>query len=244
LTATDAALGNVANLLANIRGTALGSIGIQSNDSQRDAAAIEVQRALQQLVDVGNQKFRGRYLFAGTNLAETPFALENNKYVRYNGNEGTLSSYADIDLLLESNVNGSQVFGALSPEVRGSADLNPITTAATRLADLNGGEGVRLGSISISDGTYTSTIDLSGASTLGDVVAAIEARPPGYDADPPANRSIRVDVTATGLNLTLDSAGGGDLRVRDVGNGFTARDLGIFDGVGTRPIVGDDLDRE
>lgn len=244
LAATDVALGNVAGLLANIRGTALGSIGIQSNDAQRAAAAIEVQRALQQLVDVGNQKFRGRYLFAGTNLTETPFSLEDSKYVRYHGNEGTLSSYGDIDLLLESNVNGAEVFGALSAEVRGTADLNPIVTAATRLSDLNGGEGVRLGSIAVSDGTYTSIVDLSGAATVGDVVAAIEAAPPGYDAVPPSSRSVRVDITATGLRVTLDATGGGDLRIREVGNGFSARDLGIFDdnNVGTGPVVGGDLD--
>jgi flagellar hook-associated protein 3 FlgL len=244
LTATDSALSNVVNLLNNIRGTALGSIGIQSNDAQRDAAAIEVQRALQQLVDAGNQKFRGRYLFAGTSLTEPPFSTVNNKYVRYGGNEGTLSSYADIDLLLESNVNGAQVFGALSPEVRGTADLNPIVTASTRLADLNGGEGVRLGSIAVTDGTYTSIVDLSRASTVGDLAAAIEARPPGYDADPPANREVRVNVTATGLTVSLDTTGGGDLRIREVGNGYTARDLGIRNdtNVGTGPITGGNLD--
>jgi flagellin-like hook-associated protein FlgL len=244
LTATDSALSNVTNLLNNIRGTALGSIGIQSNDAQRDAAAIEVQRALQQLVDVGNQKFRGRYLFAGTSLGEAPFSTVNNKYIRYGGNEGTLSSYADIDLLLESNVNGAEVFGALSAEIRGTADLNPIVTASTRLSDLNGGDGVRLGSISVSDGTYTSIIDLSRAATVGDVAAAIEARPPGYDADPPANRVVRVDVSATGFSVSLDSTGGGDLRIREVGNGFTARDLGILSetNVGTGPITGSNLD--
>ncbi len=244
LAATDLALGNVSNLLTSIRGTALGSIGATSNDSQRAAAAIEVERALQQLVDVGNQNFRGRFLFAGTNLTQTPFEVANNKYVRYNGNEGALSSYGDVDLLFESNVDGARVFGALSPEVRGTTDLNPILKSTTRLTDLNGGEGVRLGSISVSDGTYASIIDLSKARTIGDVVAAIEARPPGFDAVPAVNRTIRVDVNANGLEVTLDSAGGGDLRIRDVGNGFTARDLGIFNAnnVGTGPIAGDDLD--
>jgi flagellin-like hook-associated protein FlgL len=244
LAATDLALGNVANLLANIRGTALGSVGVTSNDAQRAAAAIEVERALQQFIDVGNQKFRGRYLFAGTKLTDAPFALESNKYVSYIGNEGALSSYADIDLLFESNVDGNRVFGAFSAEVRGSVDLNPILTSTSRLADLNAGEGVRLGSIAVTDGTYTSIVDLSKAKTIGDVVAAIEARPPGYDAVPPANREIRVDVSATGLQVSLDAAGGGNLRIREVGNGFTARDLGIFDddNVGTGPIGGEDLD--
>ncbi|MEX2185517.1 MAG: flagellar hook-associated protein FlgL [Pirellulales bacterium] len=244
LGATDLALANVSNLLTSIRGTALGSIGVTADDSQRAAAAIEVQRALQQLIDVGNQKFRGRYLFAGTELTKAPFVLESNKYVSYGGNEGALSSYADIDLLFESNVNGDRVFGAFSPEVRGSADLNPILTSKTRMSDLNAGEGVRLGSIAITDGTYTSVVDLSKASTIGDVVAAIEARPPGYDATPPSTRTLRVDLTATGLVVSLDSAGGGDLRIREIGNGFTARDLGIFDNenTGTGPIGGTDLD--
>jgi flagellin-like hook-associated protein FlgL len=243
LTATDGSLANVGNLLSQIRATALGSIGATATDSQRDAAKLEVQRALDELVDIGNQKFRGRYLFAGTNIDQPPFTVDG-KYVTYNGNEGSLSSYADLDLLFESNVNGQDVFGALSQEVQGRADLDPIITDQTRLADLHGGRGVRPGSIAITDGTNTSIVDLSGARTVGDVIAAIEAKPPGYDAVPPAGREIRVSITDDGFQLTLDAAGGGDLRVNEVGSGATARDLGILhkEGVGPGPFDGEDLD--
>ena len=92
-------------------------------------------------------------------------------------------------------------------------------------------------SIEISDGTSTSIIDLSAAHTIGDVVGLIEA-------NPPAGRTINVEVTPTGLRVSLDAAGGGDLRIREVGGGTTARELGILSetSFGTGPIGGGNLD--
>ncbi|MEX0585418.1 MAG: hypothetical protein WD176_02150, partial [Pirellulales bacterium] len=143
----------------------------------------------------------------------------------------------------ETNIDGNEDFGALSEEVRGAADLNPIVTANTRLADLRLGQGVVPGSIRISDGTYTSTIDLSGAKTVGDVAALIESKPPGYDAVPPSVRVLTVTVTPTGLSVAIDTAGGGNLSITEVTGGSTAKRLGILNenGSGTAPIVGDDL---
>ncbi len=236
LAATDTALNRVSGLLASIRGTAVSVSGTTSTDSQRNAAVLEIQRAIEQLVDVGNQQFRGRYLFAGSNTTERPFVVDNG-FVNYNGNESTLSSYADIDLLFETNVNGNEVFGAISDPVLGTTDVQPILTTETRLVDLRSGTGVSRGSLIVSDGTSSSVIDLSGAETVGDVAAMIEA-------SPPTGRTLRVDVTDTGLTVSIDTAGGGNLSVNEVGGGTTAAEFGILkvSGAGTAPIVGSDLD--
>ncbi len=238
LSATDTALGGVSGLLSEIRGAALGVTGVTATDTQRNAVALEVDRAIQQLVDVGNQRFRNRFLFAGSETTQRPFSLNGN-VVEYQGNEETLLSYSDIDLLFETNITGQEVFGGLSEAVVGTADLNPILTADTRLSDLRGGQGIREGSIAISDGiTLTPQIvDLSSAVTVGDVAALIENNaPPG--------RTLTVDITSTGLKIQLDSAGGGNLTIREVGSGTTAAELGILEetGVGTGPLVGGDLD--
>ena len=112
------------------------------------------------------------------------------------------------------------------------------------MADLNQGAGVAMGSIAISDGHSTSIVDLQGCQTIGDVAARIRAAPP-------AGRSLEVEVTGTGLVLSLDPdpAGGyptsqDNLSVREVGGGTTAADLGILQqqGVGSGPLVGNALD--
>jgi flagellar hook-associated protein 3 FlgL len=235
LSATDAALANVSNMLSSIRGTALGVADTGASDEQRAAAALEVDRAIQELLDIGNQKFRGRHLFSGSLTTQQPFG-NTEKSVIYNGNELRLQSYADTDMLFQTNVDGNAVFGALSVEVRGTVDLNPRLTEETLLADLRGGEGIAQGSVLISDGPQQRVVDLSTAATVGDVKRLLEA-------NPPPGRTVSVDITSTGLSISLDGGGGGDLTIQEVGGGTTANDLGILreNGAGTGPFVGDDL---
>lgn len=235
LSATDAAISNISNLLASIRGTAVGVADVGASDAQRAAAAEEVDRAIQELVNSGNQKFRGRYLFSGSLTTTQPFSYGESG-VSYFGNETSLQSYADTELLFDTNANGNSVFGSLSAEVRGTADLNPILTSDTLLTDLRGGRSIAKGSIAISDGVHTSIVDLSRAATIGDVKALIEA-------SPPSGRRVTVSLTDTGINVELDSAGGGDLRIVEVGGGTSAIDLGILreSGTGVGPVIGTDL---
>src|SRR5437762_2861283 len=75
-----------------------------------------------------------------------PFSQDATGVV-YSGNEGTLNSFADLDLPFASNASGADVFGTYSNEVRGTVDLNPALTANTPLSALNGGQGIHLESI-------------------------------------------------------------------------------------------------
>lgn len=240
LAASDTALGNVSGMLSDIRGAALSVADNVSAPDSRRAVADQVARALQQIVDVANQKFRGRYLFAGSQVSQTPFEIVDG-YIRYHGNEATVDTFADLDSLLSTSVNGHEVFGALSQQVQGSTDLNPELTANTQLSSLYGGQGIRPGSIAVSDGANTSTIDLSSAKTVGDLKALIEAHPP--EGTPPTGRLVTVTITSTGLNLQLNGSSGAGLTVKEVGHGATAAELGILtaSGVGVGPIVGADL---
>ena len=234
LATTDSTLSSVFTAITNIKSVALSVVGSTATDAQRQAAAQQVGQTISQLMDIGNQQFNGRYLFGGSAASTEPFSL-NNGYVQYNGNDNSLSSYSDIDQLFATNVNGNTVFGTQSAGVQGSTDLNPAVTADTALADLNGGQGVAPGSITISDGGHSSTIDLSGAATVGDVARLIETHPP-------AGRQVTVNITSTGLDISLDAAGGGSLSIGEVGNGQTAADLGIKQQLGVGPqVVGSDL---
>ncbi len=236
LDATDTTVSSVSDLLLQVRSTVQGSIGATANDAIRQAAVVEVQGAIQQLLSVANQKFRDRFLFAGSRDATTPFVSVGNM-IRYDGNEGDLQSYTDTDLLTATNVPGSHIFGAISAQVLGSADLTPVTTRETRLVDLRGGQGVWKGRIAVSDGTSTSIVDLTGAETLGDVADLIMA-------SPPTGRTLHARVTSQGLFIDIDTAPDTNFTVREVASGTTAADLGILTSflAGSGPIVGADLD--
>ncbi len=235
LDATDTAVANVAQLLTSVRSTAQGAVGVTASDADRQAAVSEIHGAIEQLLSIGNEKFRDRYLFAGSRNGTRPF-VSGNHVIRYDGSEGDLHSYTDVDLLTATNVAGSSIFGAFSSQVVGTADLNPITTRDTRLADLHGGEGVFRGRIAISDGTNTSIVDLTGAETLGDVADAIQAAPP-------TGRVLIAQVTTQGLDIDIDDAPGTNLTIREVSEGTTAADMGILTEfpAGQGPIVGTDL---
>jgi flagellar hook-associated protein 3 FlgL len=236
LKSTDVALNNVSGLLGNIRGLALGVSGTTSTDTERQAAVTEINRAIEQLVAVGNTQFRGRYLFSGSQTNVKPYSYDG-AYVAYHGDNRAIQSYSDLGVLFSTNATGQQVFGGISSEVLGGVDLNPEVTADTPLSSLRGGRGISPnGALQISDGVNTAIVDISHAATVGDVVRLIEA-------NPPFGRKVTATITGQGLTLQLDAAGGGNLTVKEVASGKAASELGILNAVGvlTNPLVGSDL---
>ncbi|HMP06342.1 MAG TPA: hypothetical protein PJ982_08340, partial [Lacipirellulaceae bacterium] len=237
LAATDRALADVATALGNIRGVALGVAGTTATEGERDSALAEVDRTIEHLLAVANTRFRGRYLFAGSQTNVEPYAQIGTS-IRYAGNDKLIENFSDLDVLFATNAPGSRVFGGLSSEVVGGVDLNPQLSGNTLLSSLRGGQGISAnGALRISDGTNSVVVDVSGAVTIGDVARLIEQ-------NPPAGRQVSATVTGTGLVLQLDAGGGGSLTVDEVGSGRTASELGILErtGVLTNPLVGANLD--
>ncbi|HEX6963672.1 MAG TPA: flagellin [Lacipirellula sp.] len=237
LQSTDVALNNVATLLGDIRGSALGASGTTSTEAIRKAAVADVNRAIEQLLATANTQFRGRYLFTGSQTNVEPYSYEGS-YVKYHGDSTLLTSFSDIGVLFGTNAAGMQVFGGISNEVLGDEPLNPQVMVDTPLATLNGGRGISSGgAIQISDGTNSSIVDISSAVSVGDVIRLIEA-------NPPAGRQISATIADGGITLQLDAAGGGNLTVTEVGSGKVASELGILEttGVLTNPLVGSPLD--
>lgn len=241
LSTSETAISSVASIVSGIRADSLVAIETVTTSDQRKAIAQQVDQAIQQLVDIGNQKFRNRYLFSGSTTQTRPFTYADGNLIQYAGNADALLSYADVDLLFQTNVPGSEVFGAISDAGQSDADLNPSLTADTPLANLRGGAGINLGSIQISDGMRSTVIDISGAKTIGDVALLIRN-------NPPPDRTIDVEITNDGLKLRLqpnsDPAASENLIVREVGSGSTAANLGILNkmGAGNNWLVGEDLD--
>jgi len=233
LSATDIAIADVAKNLADLKGATLGVAGTIATQESRDNVISEINGFLESLLSVANRQYLGRNLFAGSQASQQPYSFDGDNVV-YRGDDNSIRNYSDLGVLFASNATGQSVFGGISEAVSGSVDLNPQLRAETQLSSLRGGQGISPnGAITISDGNETTIVDLSGARTVGDVVRLIQE-------NPPQGRRVEVAITGQGLTLSLDA---GTISVDEVGNGTTARELGIVDVTGTTTeISGEDLD--
>lgn len=237
LSEADSSVNEVSNILNSIKSEALGIDSTTSTPEERQAVLLEIDRAMEQLVNIGNSQFRERYLFAGSRSQSLPYDYAGN-YVAYNGNEDRLRSFVDVGYLYETNVPGSEVFGGISTQIRGSMDLNPHLSRTTQVQHLNGGAGISTGAVEIvyvnaSNQTTSSVVDLSNAATIDDVARFLQN-------GVPEGSGITVDVTNTGLQLSTASGAEGVL-VKEVGEGTVARDLGIKTNTPQSTLVGDDI---
>jgi len=129
------------------------------------------------------------------------------------------------------NIPGEVFLGSRSSVLVGRTDLAPRIDATTALDDLSLGAGWEPGSIQIQDGNgMTWTVDLSGASSVGDAIAAVNAATGG---------AVTMAVTADGSALQL--SGTGPIEVSDVDDGLTANSLGIRGSSAADTLTGRDV---
>jgi len=221
LSTADSALGNATNLVMQAKETGLGEIGVTSTAETKRSAATIIDEILGEMVSLGNTRFADRYIFAGRNTLTAPFSSTNGG-IYFGGDTGAVNVAIDYTSSSSTSVDAAGAFGAVSAEVKGTRDLNPALSAQTLLSELNNGAGVAKGSITISDGLNTTTVDLSGAATVGDMLAAI-------------NRAV-VPTTNISMNggqfMVTTSRPGGSVTVTDTFGGTTANDLGIYSPTG------------
>ena len=181
LAASDSALGQAVNLAQEAYSLALESVGQGTTDDGRAANAEMIDQIIQQLVTVANTTSRGSYIFAGQNTTRAPFESADGG-VLFTGSLSAMQTRVADDNIIDFSIDGNLTFGAVSSEVVGFADLNPDITTETLLSDLNGAmnEGIRRGSIILSDGTSSSTITTgccsTSAATSTNTVSAITER--------------------------------------------------------------------
>ena len=218
LDSVDGSLGDISGLLQQAQTLASANVGDDSTQDQKNAAATQIDSIYSQLIDLGNKQFEGSYLFAGDKLDAPPF-VQDAAGVTFVGSERTLKNQVDESTDASFQVDGAEVFGALSTRIVSNSSLVPSVEDSTRLNFLGGasGNGIRRGVITVGNGTDNVKVDLTNADTLGDVAASINN----------ANLAgVTASVGPTGLTLT--PAGSEAITVTDAAGGFTAADLGIL----------------
>lgn len=235
LGATESTLAQAQSILNEMRGVAVSATGTTYSEEEREAFVAQIQAGITKLAELGNAKFRDQYIFAGSDLLESPFEFSGDS-VRFNGNESELRTITDFSTTLAANVSAEDSFGIRSDRIVSSVDLNPSVTGETPLSQLNAGEGVRAGSVSFSNGISSIEVDLTNAYDLNDVLNTLN----GQQID---GRELR--ATLTNNSISLDYADGlpGVLIVDEVGSGVTASALGIDNNglVSPIPYPGSDL---
>ncbi|MBI4580434.1 MAG: flagellar hook-associated protein FlgL [Planctomycetes bacterium] len=229
LAATDSSIGEVNDLLTQAYSIASEMVNTTADDSQRTSMAELVQGIIDQLVTVGNRTYQGVQLFGGQRTTAPPFT-QTTGGVEYVGDTGALTAHVDHGLNQTINLTGAELFGALSSRVSGFVDLNPVITDDTRLVDVSGAAnvGVARGLIRITlDSPATSfVVDLTQADTVGDVVDYINgaAAAAGLTVGVGGDFDAAIGATRTGIDISI---GAGTISVAEVGQGVTARDLGL-----------------
>ena len=236
LTSTDTALADLQDILNEASSIASENIGASTDDTARQNAATVVASLASQLAQLANRQYEGRYLFSGSASGRAPFDLSSTQ-VQFVGDLEALYANIDQSSSIQYNVTAEEVFGTLTGKVTSLGDLDPDITLATRLTELNAGEGVRRGTIVLNDGVTSTEVDLSLCGTVGEVVDAINNN---------GVVTVTAAINAAGNGLVIQADPGDTISVNESPGGYAARDLGILQttplGAGV-DLVGQDLDR-
>ena len=143
-----------------------------------------------------------------------------------NGFVLTDSSTTIVGSLTVAEVGNGSTAQALGIEGRKDGniqgrDIDPRVTGNTLVSELNGGNGINLGSINIVNGAASGTVNLTGASTLNDVLTAING----------AGLNVTASINSRGNSLQVNSNSANSAAiVRDIGTGKTAEAFGLGGG--------------
>lgn len=228
----DRSLGEASSLVLEAKDIASSQIGVTSSEAQRSTMAVTIDGMLSSLFRMANTQSNGLYIFGGSTATRAPMVEAHGGY-RYIGRGSgllaQLGSASDIPI----TVGGDNAIGELSARLRGTVNLNPSLTGATRLADVQGAGalGVSRGSVQFSfAGGPTATVDLSQTDTVQDVENALSSAIRQYETANGVTILGPGGVSLSGGSLSIDVVGGAPnpaLTFSDIGTGRTGADLGL-----------------
>ena len=214
--AGDTSLQSISDILAGVRVIGLRESSALATASSMANGVVEVDNLINQLLDILNTSVEGTHIFGGTKTDAPPF-VRSGDTVLYQGNSEVYGSRTGPNSVMDVNIPGDVFIGAQSSSLAGSVDLAPRLTNGTLLSNLNMGQGWDSGAIQIENGTGQRwQIDLSGAVSVGQVLAAVNGGTGG---------AVSLGISADGSGFVLD--GVGPLTISEVGQGTTAATLGI-----------------
>lgn len=213
---TDTALQNISEVMADVRVLALRESSAIATGQSMATSAIEVENHINRLMDVLNTSIEGNYIFSGHEIGKPPY-IKSGGNVIYQGDSNIIYSRTGPNSTMPVNIPGDIFQGTQSSLLSGGTDMGPRLDLTTTLTSLSLGEGWTPGSISLSDGAGNNyEIDLSSATTIGDVITTINTATGG---------SITAAISTDGSGLSF--TGASPVTAGEVNSGSTAASLGI-----------------
>jgi flagellar hook-associated protein 3 FlgL len=220
LNTADSTLSSVSDLITQANSIASQEVGSTAGADERAGQAGVVDSLITQALALANTRYQGAAVFGGANSTQDPFVGAAGGY-RYQGSAQPQGILTPNGGTINYTVDGNKVFGGTSSQVIGYQNLTPSLTPTTQISDLGGatGKGVQLGVISVTSGATTFNVDLTKASSIGDVQAQLQS------ALTAAGSAATVSLSGGHLAITADPAGA--ISIADTGTGTTAAELGI-----------------
>lgn len=138
---TDTALGQVSDALQRIRQLMISSASGTKDKASIDANKAEVLQQIEQIVQVGNTQFDGKYIFSGNDVNKKPFSSDGNGTIKLDvSGNGKLNREISSGVVIDINVNANEMMkGSGNPGEDLSSTLTKIVTA------MNDGDTASLG---------------------------------------------------------------------------------------------------
>lgn len=113
--------------------------GGSAADGEREAAVMQLDKILQELIDTANASLRGRYVFGGSKADAPPFAQTGgDPPVVYDGDDQRLLVNVDAGMSLAYNITGASVFVAGN----GNVDVFQAVTDLKTALENNDADGI------------------------------------------------------------------------------------------------------
>lgn len=199
----DNSLADVGSFISTAKEVAVSMANGTFDDVAREGSANEIESIFQQIMQLSNVKLDGRTVYSGFKTRADAFQATSNGVI-YLGDRGQIEFEVESGRKNRINLIGSDLFLGQILTLGENADLNIGVTGASLLADLKNGTGIDLvaGTFTITDRNsgITSTIDISAAVDLNDVITTINTQ---LAAD--GITTLEAKLGLEGNNLLLDA---------------------------------------
>lgn len=146
---TDSALGNLGDVMNRLRELMIkGSNDGALADSDSSAIKDEMVQLIEQVVQIGNANYDGRYIFGGQNTTEPPFRMDTSgggNIIVYDGDSNMLKREISQNVVIEVNIPGEWIMNSKDGSLDLAGTLNGIITA------IENGDSSQLGGTLLED---------------------------------------------------------------------------------------------
>lgn len=124
LNATESALDQLTSIVHKVRERVIQGANDTLTQVDRDAIADEIDKLREEVLQIANTSLGGRYIFAGFQTQEKPYALGDGNVAIYQGDDGEMAWEIETGEKIVVNIPGNQVFATQRIEYRIESDMH------------------------------------------------------------------------------------------------------------------------